>query len=153
MASSLRIGARAAPLAAGAVLGYAAYSLHTNKQLLLNPIRLDDSPFPTPTPATLLPNAIHISPSGVPSTITPLGWGTNEFLTLLPNSDKKTVKNPTPLPQLGATALRHLVIQEKYGACIDARGDLWMWGTDYDPSGEVGKSLSGRVGPMPRLLC
>lgn len=135
------------PLAAGAVLGYATYSLYDKKQHLLQPfqpIRLDDSPFPTPT--DVLQNAIHISPSGVPSTITPLGWGTNEYLTLLPNSDKKTIKNPTPLPQLGATALRHLVIQEKYGACIDARGDLWMWGTDYDPSGEVGKSLSGRVG-------
>lgn len=148
MASTLRFGARVVPLATGAVLGYSAYTLYTHKDLL-RPIRLDDTPFPTPHPAELMA-AVHISPSGVPSTITPLGWGTNEYLTLLPNSDKKTVKNPTPLPQLGATPLRHLVIQEKYGACVDARGDLWMWGTDYDPSGDVGKSLSGRVGVRDR---
>lgn len=66
-------------------------------------------------------------------------------MTLFPDPNLPTVRRPTPLPHLGATPLRDLVIAEKYGACVDAKGDLWMWGSGYDPNGSIGKSLKGRV--------
>jgi alpha-tubulin suppressor-like RCC1 family protein len=55
------------------------------------------------------------------------------------------VKRPTPLPHLTATPLRDLVLAEKYGAAVDGKGDAWMWGVGYDPSGQLGRSLKGKV--------
>lgn len=59
------------------------------------------------------------------------------------------VKKPSPLTRLGGTPLRDLVLAEKYGAAVDARGDLWMWGQGWDEdeakAGEVGQSLKGKV--------
>lgn len=75
----------------------------------------------------------------------PLGWGSNRYLTLSTDNNKAQMKKPTPLTQLGATPLRDLILAERYGAAVDARGDLWMWGAGYDPSGEIGASLKGKV--------
>jgi hypothetical protein len=82
--------------------------------------------------------------------LTPLGWGSNRYLTLSPESSTSVVKRPAPLAQLGATPLRDLVLAEKYGACVDAKGDLWFWGAGYDPSGRIGRSLKGKVSLCPK---
>lgn len=49
------------------------------------------------------------------------------------------------MPQFGATPLRDLVLAEKYGAAVDAKGDCWMWGTGHDETGAMGRSLKGKV--------
>lgn len=75
-----------------------------------------------------------------------MGWGTNRYLTLSPDPTVSTLKKPTPLIRFGSTPLRDVIIAEKYGAAVDARGDCWMWGVGYDASGEIGRSLKGKVG-------
>ena len=134
--SSLK--SRSIPLAAATVLSTSIYAVH----LYTNPALADDTPLLPAESATkksrfLIP--VNTSP------YTPLGWGTNKYLTLWPESTTVGLKRPTPLTQLGSTPLRDLVIAEKYGACVDARGDVWMWGAGYDPSGDIGRSLKGKV--------
>jgi len=132
---------RSIPLVTAAVLSTSVYAAY----LYTSPARADDTP-PTPVDAAskksrfLLP--INTSP------YTPLGWGSNKYLTLWPDPTTVGLKRPTPLTQLGSTPLRDLVIAEKYGACVDARGDIWMWGAGYDPSGDIGRSLKGKVGKL-----
>lgn len=74
-------------------------------------------------------------------------------MTLVADATLGQVKRPTPLGFIGATPLRDLVLAEKYGACIDARGDCWMWGIGYDPSGEVGRALKGKVRRIVTTSC
>jgi alpha-tubulin suppressor-like RCC1 family protein len=76
---------------------------------------------------------------------TPLGWGSNRYLTLLPDPLISVVKKPVPLTNLGSTPFRDLALAEKYGAVLDAKGDCWMWGVGYDPSGQIGRSLRNKV--------
>lgn len=136
-------GARAVPLTTAAAVTLAAYTLHSQSGTRWA-AKLDDTPFELVANQPLKVPRINFA--GVPSTITPLVWGNNEFQTLLPDIDKRVVKAPTFATHLGATPLRDLMIQEKYGAAIDARGDLWMWGAGHDPSGNVNRSLRGKVG-------
>ena len=76
---------------------------------------------------------------------TPLGWGSNRYLTLFPDSTLASVKKPRAMEWMGGTPLRDVALGEKYGAAVDARGDCWMWGKGYDMSGKVGRSLRGKV--------
>lgn len=126
---------RSIPLSAAVILSATLYSAHT----YYSPILADSEP-PTSKARPLIPN---VNP------YTPLGWGSNRYLTLSPDSNTPILKKPTPLSQFGSTPLRDLVIAEKYGACVDANGDLWFWGAGYDPSGQTGRSLKGKVGKIP----
>ncbi|KAL7422857.1 hypothetical protein Q5752_002153 [Cryptotrichosporon argae] len=120
---------------------YAAHRLNTAS--LLN----DD----TPILSAKKPRA----PVFADSPYVPLAWGSNRYLTLFPDSTAQ-VKRPTPMTHLSATPLRDLTIAEKYGAAVDAQGNLWMWGTGYDSSGAIGRSLRGKklasLAPGPSKL-
>lgn len=136
MSATSRSLGRAAP-----IVGGLAVALYANGKY--SPIRADDAA-PPPLPksvAAARPSALF----GAAAPFTPVCWGTNEYLTLSPDPTVKAFKRPTPMPQLGATPVRDLVVHEKYGACIDVKGDVWMWGKGYDPSGDVGRSLRGKV--------
>jgi len=138
------LGTRLAPLAAAGILGVSVYAYN-------QPLKLDDTPF------ELALDESHdkskngngkkqLAPIGAAAPFTPIAWGSNAHLTLVPDEDARgPLKRPTPMTHLGGTPLRDLVVHEKYAAAIDARGDLWMWGAGYDPSGEVGRSLRGKV--------
>lgn len=139
MSATYRSLGRAAPYVGGL-----AVAVYVSK---LNYIRTDDSAPPAlPKPAVAV-RAITLLPAA--AAFTPIAWGTNEYLTLSPEPSVKVVKRPTPMSHLGSTPVHDLVIHEKYGAAIDARGDVWMWGKGYDPSGEVGRSLRGKVRAPP----
>lgn len=42
---------------------------------------------------------------------------------------EESLKSPTPLPWLDGVALRDLVLHETHAACVDARGDVYQWGS------------------------
>lgn len=134
------------PLAAASALSVTFYIGYHK----LHPVRNDDTPYELAHDASHISkqrDAGRMSPAGTPSPFTPLGWGSNANLTLVTNERRAgPIKKPTAMTQLGGTPLRDLVVHEKYGAAIDARGDLWMWGTGYDPTGQIGRSLRGKVG-------
>ena len=129
------IRGRSIPLLTASALSITAYYFYNVSSPLLNDSR-------DPASAPIKPKRPLVSPV---SPYTPIGWGSNRYQTLLPDLNLGVLKRPTSLPQLGSSPLRDLVIAEKYGACVDARGDCWMWGAGYDPSGEIGRSLKGKV--------
>ncbi|BEI93259.1 uncharacterized protein CcaverHIS019_0508870 [Cutaneotrichosporon cavernicola] len=132
MSATYRSLGRAAPIVGG--LAVAVYAGKLN-------IRNDDAlPILTKAVAAARPTSLF----GAAAPFTPLCWGTNEYLTLSPDPTVKSLKRPTPMAALGATPVHDLVVHEKYGAVIDARGDVWMWGKGYDPSGDIGRSLRGK---------
>jgi hypothetical protein len=137
--SARTIRARTIPVATATALSVSIYAVYTTWQ---NPLLAEDL-----TQETVTSISKSKSKFALPSTVspyTPLGWGNNRNLTLSADPSGN-VKKPAPLTFIGATPLRDLVIAERYGACIDARGDCWMWGTGYDPSGQLGRSLKGKV--------
>ena len=139
---------RSIPLLTASALSISIYTLHT----YASPLLADDQ-LPTPlygSKKTKTP--VGAISSDLINLYTPLGWGSNRHLTLFPDPNTAVVKRPLPLTHLGATPLRDLVIAEKYGACVDAIGDCWMWGTGYDPSGDIGRSLKGKVSCLPTVV-
>lgn len=60
-----------------------------------------------------------------------LVWGSNKGKTLLPGKKADSVGLPANVEWLKDVALRDLVLQEKHAACIDSRGDVYQWGSDY----------------------
>ena len=132
------IRGRSIPLLTASALSIALYTLHTYSQ----PLFADDL---QPDKLSTSVKKQKIALAAASSPYTPLGWGSNRYLTLIPDSSSSVLKRPVPLSRLGATPLRDLIIMEKYGACVDARGDCWMWGVGYDQSGQVGRSLKGKV--------
>jgi hypothetical protein len=141
-ASSLR--SRSLPLLTASALSLTLYTAHLHLRPVLSDDTLLDADADT-GPSNKLRSALPTSLAPV-SPYVPLGWGSNRYLTLFPDPSIAVVKRPTPLVHLGATPYRDLAIAEKYGACVDANGDCWMWGAGYDPSGEIGQSLRNRVG-------
>lgn len=139
--SARTLRARSIPLATASVLSVSIYAVYNTWS---NPLLAEDLTQETVAAVTKKQQQKFALPSTA-SPYTPLGWGSNRNLTLVADSTVSNVKRPAPLTFIGATPLRDLVIAEKYGACIDARGDCWMWGAGYDPSGELGRSLKGKA--------
>lgn len=139
--SARTIRARSLPLATASALSVSIYAVYTTWN---NPLLAEDL-----IPQVVQPGAkkqpLKFALPSTASPYVPLGWGSNKNLTLVPDTSLGNVKRPIPLGFIGATPLRDLAVAEKYGACIDARGDCWMWGLGYDPSGEVGRALKGKV--------
>jgi hypothetical protein len=143
--STRTLRSRSLPLLTATALSISCYTIYTHSKPLLS----DDSTAPATVPQAILTPAKKSGKFAVDTSLapfTPLGWGSNRYLTLLPDQTVSNLKKPTPLGQFASTPLRDVVVAEKYGACIDAKGDCWMWGMGYDPSGMVGRSLKGKVG-------
>nr|XP_018264786.1 uncharacterized protein I303_02965 [Kwoniella dejecticola CBS 10117]OBR86944.1 hypothetical protein I303_02965 [Kwoniella dejecticola CBS 10117] len=128
-----RLTSRSLPLLTASALSFTLYTVHTHYSPLL-------SEAPDSFSSLKKQKGVITAPQ-----YGTYGWGSNKNLTLFPDGQVTNVKKPLPLSQLGNTPLRDLVLAEEYGACVDARGDLWMWGKGYDPSGEIGKSLKGKL--------
>lgn len=133
---------RTLPLITASGIALTLYATHTQ----LHPLKLD----------SVLPMTKKVKPATTAfPPYTPIGWGSNRNLTLIPlqaNQDKEhgqetpgLVKRPAPLLHLGGTPLRDLVIAENYAAALDANGDCWLWGKGYDPTGRIGRGLVGKV--------
>lgn len=135
-----KLTSRTIPLATATALSISLYAAHT----YLRPVLLDAAPVES-TVGLPKKAKVPVTPAFSSSPYTPLGWGSNRYLTLSPDSSSSQIKRPVPLGQFGATPLRDMVLSEKYGAAVDARGDCWMWGVGYDESGEIGRSLKGKV--------
>lgn len=155
--SARSVRTRSIPLVTATILSVVTYAAYQQ----LRPLALDSAPIPSPGSFSDPPQGSQVllnsGPAGsskksrlpLPATVspyTPLGWGSNRYLVLTPDTNLGVVKRPIALNHFGSTPLRHLVLAEKYGACVDAKGDCWMWGVGYDESGEVGRSLKGKVG-------
>ncbi|KAG0151988.1 hypothetical protein CROQUDRAFT_103330 [Cronartium quercuum f. sp. fusiforme G11] len=65
-------------------------------------------------------------------------WGSNRNGIVAPGSGAEVVKKPTLLPFFREEALRDLVLHEKYAVAVDARGDLYLWGSNI-PISEDGR--------------
>jgi hypothetical protein len=129
---------RSIPILTAATLSVSVYAIHTHR-----PVLLDASP----TESTFgLPKKPRLAITPTISPYVPLGWGSNRYLTLSADKSVGQMKKPAPLSQFGATPLRDLVLAEKYGAAVDAKGDCYMWGVGYDETGAMGRSLRGKVG-------
>jgi hypothetical protein len=140
--SARTIRARTIQIATASALSVSIYAVYTTWQ---NPLLAED--LTQETVASISKTKSKFALPATASPYTPLGWGNNRNLTLSADQQIANLKKPAPLTFIGATPLRDLVVAERYGACIDARGDCWMWGTGYDPSGQVGRSLKGKVRP------
>ncbi|OCF31640.1 hypothetical protein I316_06645 [Kwoniella heveanensis BCC8398] len=142
-----RLVSRSVPLLTASAISVTLYSIHS----AYSPI-LSDSAAGDPLSTSIKKQKVITASAP----FTPFAWGSNRNLTIVPDSTVANVKRPLPLTQIGGTPLRDLVLAENYGACVDARGDCWMWGTAYDPSGEIGKSLRGKglkeLAPGPAKL-
>jgi len=138
--SARTLRARTIPIATASAISVSIYAVYTTWQ---NPLLAED--LTQETVASINKTKTKFALPSTASPYTPLGWGNNRNLTLSADQQIANVKKPAPLTFIGATPLRDLVVAERYGACIDARGDCWMWGTGYDPSGELGRSLKGKV--------
>lgn len=57
-----------------------------------------------------------------------------------------TLRTPTIAKWLDGVALRDLQLHESHAACVDARGDVYQWG-----SGFFGKAFSGSHFPKLTL--
>lgn len=57
-------------------------------------------------------------------------WGSNKSKTLDPEQDE-SLKLPSLASWLNGVALRDLALHEQYGACVDAKGDVYQWGEGY----------------------
>lgn len=59
------------------------------------------------------------------------------------------LQSPSTVTWLKDIALRDLALHEKHGACVDAMGDVYQWGTAYRGEGNVSNepvlSLKGKV--------
>ena len=130
---------RSIPLITASAISISIYVIHTHH----TPLRAE-SPLSSESGSS---RSKHLTPPNwtTAGPYTPLAWGSNRFLTLSSLPNVPAVKKPAPLVHLGSTPLRDLVLAEQYGACVDAKGDCWMWGAGYDPSGEIGRSLMGKV--------
>ena len=133
---------RSIPFLTASALSISLYAIHVYSSPLLSD-EIQPNRLTTPIKKQ------RLRPAAASSPYTPLGWGSNRYLTLVWDPSVSTVKRPAPLSRLGSTPLRDLVLMEKYGACVDARGDCWMWGAGYDQSGQVGRSLKGKVRSEP----
>lgn len=129
---------RSIPILTATTLSVSLYALHTH----VRPILLDAAPVES---TFGLPKKPRLAITPTTSPYVPMGWGSNRYLTLIPDKAVGQLKKPAALPQFGATPLRDLVLAEQYGAALDGKGDCWMWGTGYDESGQIGRSLKGKV--------
>ena len=140
-AAGSSIRARSIPLLTASALSATIYAVHS----ATHPALSEDSAAAAAA-ASPAPNAARkVIPNAPLSPYAPLGWGSNKYLVLSEDASTGQVRKPSALAQLGATPLRDLVLAEKYGAAVDAKGDLWMWGAGYDESGKIGRSLKGKV--------
>jgi alpha-tubulin suppressor-like RCC1 family protein len=60
-----------------------------------------------------------------------LAWGSNKGKTLLPGTKADSFGLPVNVEWLKDVALRDLALQEKHAACVDSRGDVYQWGSDF----------------------
>lgn len=139
--SARTLRSRTIPLATASALSVSIYAVYNTWS---NPLLAEDLTQETLAAVTKKQTSKFALPSTA-SPYTPLGWGSNRNRTLVADPQTANLKKPTALTFIGATPLRDLIIAEKYGACIDAKGDCWMWGVGYDPSGQLGRSLKGKV--------
>jgi hypothetical protein len=75
---------------------------------------------------------------------------------LLPSAPSTTTsastRTPTPAPWLADVALRDLALGTGHAACVDARGDVYQWGTGFASDvSEPKVTLKGKVCPLPSL--
>lgn len=139
-AAGSSIRARSIPFLTASALSATLYAVHSATHPALSE---DPAAAAAASPA---PNAARkVIPNAPLSPCAPLGWGSNKYLVLSEDASSGQVRKPSALAQLGGTPLRDLVLAEKYGAAVDAKGDLWMWGAGYDESGKIGRSLKGKV--------
>ncbi|KIK59718.1 hypothetical protein GYMLUDRAFT_168962 [Collybiopsis luxurians FD-317 M1] len=69
------------------------------------------------------------------NTLNTLVWGSNNSQTLLPNtSSPETIRLPTTAKWLDNVALRDLVLHKEYATAVDARGNVYKWGKNAEPS-------------------
>lgn len=76
-------------------------------------------------------------------------WGSNKNDNLQPRSfNAPVLKGPRVTAYIPSTPLRDLALAEKYGAAVDVRGDVWIWGAghfdDGVPSDKAALSLKGK---------
>ncbi|KAF8921438.1 regulator of chromosome condensation 1/beta-lactamase-inhibitor protein II [Mucidula mucida] len=72
-----------------------------------------------------------------PDTLYSLAWGSNKSSTLLlDEAHSEAIRTPCVAKWLEGVALRDLAIHKDHAACIDAKGDVYQWGSGHFGSSE-----------------
>lgn len=105
------------------------------------------------TPATRLPSKLPKLPTKQSEPTEELKahtWGSNSYRTLdLASSEPTSLRTPTEAAFLSGRAFRDVALHEKHAAFVDARGDLYQWGSALGDGLNPICTLKGKV----RELC
>ncbi|RKP07830.1 regulator of chromosome condensation 1/beta-lactamase-inhibitor protein II [Thamnocephalis sphaerospora] len=64
-------------------------------------------------------------------------WGSNEYRVVAPElPSTETVREPRPLLDLDGQALRDVALGREHAVAVDARGNLYQWGSGFDGARE-----------------
>ncbi|KAG2014091.1 hypothetical protein CC2G_010937 [Coprinopsis cinerea AmutBmut pab1-1] len=85
-------------------------------------------------------------------TLRSLVWGSNRSKILSPQSTyDDSIRAPAVALWLDGVALRDFQLHERYGACVDARGDVYQWGDGFFGDLLAGQSSSTGKHHGPKL--
>lgn len=59
-------------------------------------------------------------------------WGLNSGKVVAPDSDERYVKSPRRISFFDGMLLRDIKLEKDFGAAVDEKGDLLLWGKAYD---------------------
>ncbi|KAG5635130.1 hypothetical protein H0H81_012342 [Sphagnurus paluster] len=125
---SARAGLRAHPgviLSSSAVAAYILW--YTNTRIVHN-----DAPsaIALGTASQAVPALIAGGDVGESEDLRTVVWGSNRSGTLTPEK-VEVIRTPSIAKWLDGVALRDLALHQDHGACVDARGDVYQWGSGY----------------------
>lgn len=112
--SARTLRSRSVPLLTASALSISLYAVYVNSKPVLN----ESAPQNTTVPQAILTPAKRANKLAVDTSLapfTPLGWGSNRNLTLVPDTSVSNLKRPTPLGQFASTPLRDVVLAESMG--------------------------------------
>ncbi|TDL27543.1 RCC1/BLIP-II [Rickenella mellea] len=81
--------------------------------------------------------------------LTAFAWGSNKTNLISPDTPKlDAVRSPVNVPWLTDIALKDLGLHGEHGACVDARGDVYIWGDKFH---DAESELTNRTVPKLAL--
>ncbi|KDN44082.1 RCC1/BLIP-II [Tilletiaria anomala UBC 951] len=162
-ARALPLTVRIQPLLIGLSVTLIGYHIYSN---ISSPLLLDSPTFKPPPGGELLANLQGRSITPVTGDLTQEEqmrrraqtqglylWGSNRYNVVAPDAPLMTfVRSPRSIPYFDGMALRHVLLEEKHAAAIDADGDLLQWGLGFfDAASRTSKSSdsSGDIEEVP----
>ncbi|KAL1748127.1 regulator of chromosome condensation 1/beta-lactamase-inhibitor protein II [Schizophyllum fasciatum] len=139
--SATRTRGGRASLAIGSAVVVGGTALYASSNTIWNDARTNVDFQGTPVDLDTAGPSKSIEDVPSPSKVTELNpdvletfvWGSNKSKTLDPEQ-AESLKLPLLANWLNGVALRDLALHECYGACVDAKGNVYQWGEGYSGS-------------------